>query len=97
MVKHVLFCKLKDYSVENANKLRDVFLSMKGNVPVIVDVKSEIDFLRSERSFDVMLEVTLNSREDLQVYAQDKYHCEVVKTYVHSVIACTNVVVDYEY
>ena len=96
MIKHVLFCKLTDYSPENAEKLKDVFMSMKGNVPVAVDVNSAVDFLRSPRSFDVILEVTLNTKEDLDVYQADAYHCDVVKTYVHSV-AEKSVVVDYEY
>lgn len=96
MVKHVLFCKLMDYSEENARKLQEVFLSMKGKVPCAVDVNAAVDFLRSDRSFDVMLEVTLGSREDLDLYQRDSYHCDVVKTYVHSVVE-RSVTVDYEY
>ena len=96
MVKHVLFCKLMAYTPENAEELKEMFLSMKGNVPVAVDVKAAVDFLRSPRSFDVMLEVTLKSREDLDVYQADPYHCDVVKNYVHSVVE-TSVAVDYEY
>mgnify|MGYP001203766248 CR=1 FL=1 len=96
MVKHVLFCKLADYSEEEARKLQEIFLSMKGKVPMAVDVTSGVDFLHSERSFDVMLEVTLNSRENLDAYQKDPYHCTVVKTYVHSVVE-KSAAVDYEY
>lgn len=96
MVKHVLFCKLAEYSEENALKLRDVFLSMRGNVPCAVEVNAAVDFLHSQRSFDVMLEVTLHSREALDEYQRDPYHCDTVKTYVHSVVE-KSVTVDYEY
>lgn len=41
-----------------------LFMSMKGNVPVAVDVNSAVDFLYL-CSFDVILEVTLNTKEDL--------------------------------
>lgn len=96
MIKHVLFCKLMDYSPENANALKERFLSMKGKVPSAVDIFAACDFLRSERSYDVMLEVTLNSKEDLDTYQADKYHCEYVKPYVHSVRE-SSATVDYEY
>jgi hypothetical protein len=96
MVKHVLFCKLAEYSQENALKLRDMFLSMEGKVPSALEVNAAVDFLRSPRSFDVMLEVTLASREALEEYQKDPYHCDTVKTYVHSVVE-KSVTVDYEY
>lgn len=96
MVKHVLFCKLKERTQENAEALRDKFLTMKGRVPVAVDVNAACDFLGSERSYDVILEVTLNSREDLAAYQADEYHCGVIKPYVHSVRE-SSATVDYEY
>ena len=66
-------------------KLRDLFLTMKGRVPQVIDVEAGADFLHSDRSFDVCLYVTLESPEALEAYQQDPYHCEVVKTYVASV------------
>lgn len=85
MVKHVLMIKLKDNSKEQCDKLVDLFRSMKGNVPQVVDVEAGADFLHSERSFDVCLYVTLESPEALDAYQQDPYHCDVVKTYVAAV------------
>lgn len=96
MVKHVLFCKLADYSEENCKKLQEVFLSMRGKVPMALAVDAHVDFLRSARSFDVMLEVELASPEELDNYQKDPFHCDVVKTYVHSVVE-KSVTVDYEF
>lgn len=96
MVKHILFCKLKDYSPENAEALKEKFLSMRGNVPMAVEVNAACDFLRSERSYDVILEVTLKSKADLDAYQADKYHCGVVKTYVQDVRE-SSVTIDYEF
>ncbi len=86
MIKHIVFYKLKEYSEENAEKLRDCFLSMKGKIPQIVEVNAYIDFLRSQRSFDVCLEVVFASEEEMNAYQNHQYHVETVKKYVHSVV-----------
>lgn len=49
----------------------------------------------SDRSYDVILQVTLNSRDDLDIYQNDKYHCDVVKEYMHKV-AVSSIAVDYD-
>ena len=96
MVKHVLLNKLKESSKDKAQEMVDIFMSMKGKVPCVVDVNAAVDSLHSARSYDVILEVTLNSMEDLDVYQKDEYHCSVVKPFVHEHReACA--VVDYEY
>lgn len=95
MIKHVLFVKLKDYSPENAEALRDKFLTMRGNVPCALEVNAAVDFLRSERSYDVILEVSLASKEALEEYQHDPFHCQQIKPYVHSVRS-GSAAVDYE-
>ncbi len=85
MIKHVVCFKLKDNSEEECQKAKDVLMSMEGKVPQIVDIKVGIDFLKSERSYDIILEVILKDKKDLEDYQNDKYHCEHVKTYMHSV------------
>ena len=44
-----------------------------------------IDFLHSERSYDIILEVLLDDRAALDAYQKDPYHCDIVKPYMHSV------------
>ncbi len=93
MIKHIVCFKLKDNSPAECEKARDILLSMKGNVPMIKDIEVGIDFLHSERSYDLILQVTLEESE-LKNYQNDPYHCGVVKKHMHAV-RTSSVAVDY--
>jgi hypothetical protein len=93
MIKHIVCFKLKDPSL--AVKAKEVLLSMKGNVPLIREIEVGTDLLHSERSYDVILQVTLDSMQALEEYQKDEYHCSVVKPFMHAVRE-TSVAVDYE-
>ncbi len=93
MVKHVVCFKLKDK--ENAKKAKEILMSMQDNVPTVRGIEVGIDQLCSARSFDVMLTVLVDDFDALKEYQNDKYHCEVVKTYMHSVIS-QSIAIDYE-
>lgn len=95
MVKHVLLIKLKDDCKGRARELCDLFLTMRGRVPQVIDVESGADYLHSERSYDVCLIVTVESREALEAYQRDAYHCGTVKPFVAS-IRETAAAVDFE-
>lgn len=94
MIKHIVCFKLIDNSVSAKEETRDVLLSMKGKVPQIVDIEVGMDFLSSPRSYDIILQVTLQSRQALDAYQADEYHCSVVKKYMHAHIS-SSVAVDY--
>lgn len=82
MVKHVVLFKLKEgVSKEETAK---VLRSMEGLVPQIRDIEVGIDFLGSERSYDVMLTVLVDDETALDAYQNDPYHCDVVKKYMHA-------------
>ena len=68
---------------------------MKGNVPEILDIEVGVDFLKSERSYDVILQVTVKDENALIDYQNDPYHCSVVKKYMHAVRE-SSVAVDYK-
>ena len=68
---------------------------MKGNVPMLRDIEVGVDFLHSARSYDVILQVWLDNKEDLDAYQNDPYHCSVVKTHMHS-IASSSIAIDYD-
>ena len=82
MVKHVLFVKLKNNSPESCRELKDLFLSMKGRVEAIRDIQVGVDYLHSDRSYDVVLELLVDSPEALEAYQRDPYHTGVVKPFV---------------
>ena len=96
MVKHIVCFKLKDNSEEKCQEAKNILLSMVGKVPTALDIRVGIDFLHSERSYDIILEVTVNDRQSLEEYQNDPYHCQTVKPYMHSV-RVSSVAVDYEF
>ncbi|MDF2821116.1 MAG: stress responsive protein [Clostridiales bacterium] len=95
MIKHIVCFKLKDNSTENCEKTKEVLMSMKDKVDLIRDIQVGIDFLKSERSYDVILEVILDSRDALDLYQDHPYHVDVVKAYIQTVRS-ESIAVDYE-
>ncbi len=94
MIKHIVCFKLKDNSKEECEKTAQILMSMKGNVPLLKDIEVGVDFLHSQRSFDIILQVTLENEKALEDYQNDEYHCNVVKKHMHSVME-KSVAVDY--
>lgn len=95
MIKHIVCFKLANPTEELLKKTKDILLSMKGNVPMLRDIEVGVDFLHSARSYDVILQVWLDNKEDLDAYQNDPYHCSVVKTHMHSV-ASSSIAIDYD-
>ena len=60
MVKHILFVKMKDNSIEQCEKVKALFLSMKEQIPFLREVQVGIDYLHSQRSYDVVLELVVD-------------------------------------
>lgn len=94
MIKHVVCFKLKEG--EDVDFAVNLLLSMKGKVEEIIDMEVGKDFLHSQRSYDIILIVTLKDREALDSYQSNHYHCEVIKTHMHKVRE-SSVAVDYEF
>ena len=94
-MKHVVCFKLKNPTELLLKETKELLLTMKGIIPEVIDVKVGLDFLHSERSFDILLEVTLNSKEDLDVYQFSDYHVNVVLKYMKAIIE-RSIAVDYE-
>lgn len=92
MVKHIVCFKLKEG--ESAEKAAEILRSMRGKVPEIIDMEVGLDFLKSARSYDVILQVTLKDEDALNSYQNDPYHCSVVKEHMHKVQE-NSVAVDY--
>ena len=95
MIKHIVCFKLKDNSDAECKKAAEILRSMEGNVPLLRGIEVGCDFLHSARSYDVILQVTLDDSDALEAYQKDEYHCSVVKKHMHSV-AETSVAIDYE-
>lgn len=94
MIKHIVCFKLKDNSKEECEKAAAILNSMKSNVPLVKELEVGVDFLHSQRSYDVILQVVLDDEKALDAYQQDEYHCSVVKEHMHKV-AESSVAIDY--
>jgi hypothetical protein len=94
MVKHIVLYFLKDKSEESKNALKAKFMSMQGKIDCLKSIEVGIDFMHSDRSADVSLECTFNTKEDLATYAEHPVHVPV-KEYVKSVVE-KSVSCDYE-
>lgn len=95
MIKHIVCFKLKDNSLEECEKAANILKSMDGNVPLLRSIEVGVDFLHSPRSYDIILQVTLDDAKALDEYQKNEYHCSVVKKHMHSV-AETSIAIDYE-
>lgn len=95
MVKHIVCFKLSNNSENNCKLTQNVLLSMRGKVPVAISVDANIDQLHTARSYDIILEVVLESWEKLEEYQSDPYHCNIVKKHMHSVTE-TSIALDFE-
>lgn len=94
MIKHIVCFKLKDNSDTNKNETKDILLSMKGKVPMVREIEVGADFLKSARSYDIILQVTLDDVQALDAYQEDPYHVDVVKKHMHRVME-SSVAIDY--
>ncbi|MBQ3904640.1 MAG: Dabb family protein, partial [Eubacterium sp.] len=77
------------------SKAAEILRSMEGNVPQLRGIEVGCDFLHSPRSYDIILQVTLDSADELDAYQNDEYHCSVVKKHMHAV-AESSVAIDYK-
>ncbi len=94
MLTHVVFFKLSERTPENAQKLREVLLSMTGHIPQIRHMEAGVNVVPSERAYDVALYQHFDSLRDLQEYQAHPNHQDVLK-YILAVTA-SRVSVDYE-
>jgi len=95
MITHIVFFKLSDPTSESITKVREKLLSMQGRIPQLRHLEAGVDFIRSERSYDVALVTKFDSRDDLQAYQVHPYHAGDVVPLMKSL--CSGVVaVDYE-
>ncbi len=95
MIKHVVMYSLFDASEENKEALKNKFLSMKGKIDVLKDIESGVDYLKSGRSYDVVLICTFETKKDLETYATHPVHLPVL-AYVKPLVRESHSV-DFEY
>lgn len=95
VIQHIVCFKLKGPTEQACKKAADVLRSMQGKVEMIRELEVGIDFLHSERSYDLILQVTLDDEAALEAYQNHPYHVNVVKKHMHAVRQ-SSVSVDYK-
>ena len=80
MIVHIVMFKFKDenklLNIENVKKKLEELLV---KIDVLQSIEVGVDFSDSERSFDLSLYSTFNSKEDLMSYAVHEEHLKVVE------------------
>jgi hypothetical protein len=95
MIKHIVFFKLEDNSDEQKDIVKERLMSLKDNVKVLKHIEVGINFSNEERAYDLALLTDFETKEDLDIYAKDEYHQEIIK-FIKSVTISSKVV-DYKY
>lgn len=80
MIVHIVMFKFKDDNKESNIKLVEEKLNdLVEKIDELKSIEVGIDFSKSERSFDLSLYSTFDSKEDLKAYAVHPEHLKVVE------------------
>lgn len=93
MVKHIVCMKFTDR--EEAPKVKEMLMALVGKVPTLKTMEVGLDYMHSQRSYDLVLIATYASKEDLDAYSVHPEH-KKVQAYIHTVREAV-VAVDFEF
>ena len=78
MVRHIVFFKLPDNSVEKIEELKNMLLGMKNEVEVLQNIEVGVNFSQSPREYDLALITDFKTKEDLKIYSTHPKHLPIV-------------------
>ena len=80
MLRHIVFFKLKNKdSSEDLARLISKLESLKAEIPLVKELVVGKDVGHQAKSYDVALNTTFDSMEDLAEYTINPYHLKVVE------------------
>jgi len=95
MIVHIVMFKFNEENKEeNLVQAKKVLEGLVDKIPSLKGMEVGLDFMQSERSFDLVLTSTFDTKEGLSSYATHPAHLEVV-SFIKEV-TCEAKVVDYE-
>ncbi|MCK5236757.1 MAG: Dabb family protein [Deltaproteobacteria bacterium] len=95
MIQHIVFFKFKDNVTEaDKERLTTELRSLKDNIALVKELTVGVDVAHQKKSYDLALNSTFETMEDLMAYAVDEYHLEVLKLVVE--LCASTCKVDYE-
>ena len=83
MIVHIVFFKLKNYPV-GIKELKENIAALKDKIKEIREFQVGEDFSREDRSYDLALYSAFDTKEDLESYAVNKDHLEVINIITRS-------------
>jgi Stress responsive A/B Barrel Domain len=79
MIVHIVMLAFKEENkTENMKKLKTSLEALMGKVPSLLSMEVGLDFMQSERSYDLVLTSTFADKDGLSAYATHPAHLEVV-------------------
>lgn len=98
MIKHIVMWKIKDTKEgnkeENIRKMKEMIEALAYKIPEVVTLEVGVDFNRSEKAFDLVLDSSFKSKEDLNAYQVHVEHKKVLE--FATKVVSERAVVDYE-
>ena len=95
MIVHIVMLAFKEENKnENLSKIKQMLEGLIDKIPPLLSMEVGLDFMQSERSFDLVLTSTFDDKEGLSTYATHPAHLEVV-AFIKEVTEAAKVV-DYE-
>jgi hypothetical protein len=79
MFTHIVLFKTKEPTEENLQFLKNVFLSMDGNIKELKELEVGVDVIRGDRSYDIAIITRFDHKEDYLAYDVNEFHVEKVK------------------
>ena len=92
MITHLVMFRFNDKG--DIGKVRELLEGLEGIVPQLRSIEVGVNIVDSPRAYDMVLQTTFDSLEDLQAYQVHPTHVEAA-TYIRSVIDAS-ASVDYE-
>lgn len=92
MFRHVVCFRLKQSEKDKANEAKQKLLLLS-SIPEVKNIEVGLDEKKSERSYDIVLIVDFDNRDNYEIYDKHAVH-QPVRKFMHSVYE-TSVAVDY--
>ena len=94
MVKHIVMFKLTEKTSQNMELATNSLRSLENKIETLKSIEIGTDFLKSDRSYDIVLTAHFDNQEGLKTYSSHENHLPVVK--IMRSLCSSSVVVDYE-
>jgi hypothetical protein len=92
MIKHIVLFKVNDKN--KINKAKELILNLKNEIKEIIDIEVFSDIGYDKSASDFGLITTLNTKNDLDIYAKHPKHVEVIN-FIKTIATQRNAI-DYE-